>query len=364
MRSILFVSQGQGDNMSFNLECPVTRYKDTDVVTMAHGSGGEQMQRLIKEMFAKAFPDLQADNDAALFNVSHPTQLAITTDSFVVDPIIFPGGNIGSLSVHGTVNDLAMKGAMPLYMTVAFILEEGLSMRRLKLLVLLLARAAKKAGIKILTGDTKVVPKGKGDAIYINTTGIGVVYCLPGYVPNVKKVCVGCKVIVSGDIGRHGMAIMSVRDGLKLDPPIRSDSTSLHLMVRSLYDRDILPRCMRDATRGGVATVLNEIARSAKVHVRIDEEKIPVDENVRGLAEILGLDLLNIANEGRFVLFANKWEAEKIVEILRQFESGEQATIIGEVVAEHKSGLVTAKTLLGSEKIIHMPAGEILPRIC
>jgi len=322
------------------------------------------MQRLIKEMFAKAFPYLQSDNDAALFRISHPTDLAITTDSFVVDPIIFPGGNIGSLSVHGTINDLAMMGAMPLYMTVAFILEEGLPMRKLKTLVLLLARAAKKAGIKILTGDTKVVQKGKGDGIYINTTGVGTIYCLSGYAPNAKKVCVGCKVIVSGDIGRHGMAIMSVREGLELEPPIHSDSAPLHLMVKSLYDRDILPRCMRDATRGGVGVVLNEIARSAKVHIRIDEEKVPVNENVRGLAEILGLDLLNMANEGRFVLFVNKWEAEKVVKILRQFEGGEQATIIGEVIAEHEHGLVTAKTLLGSEKIIHMPAGELLPRIC
>ncbi|MCK9351586.1 MAG: hydrogenase expression/formation protein HypE [Candidatus Paceibacterota bacterium] len=347
--------------MTYSLECPVTGYKETDVVTMAHGSGGESMQKLISEMFAKAFPDLQAEDDAATFDVSGPGQFATSIDSFVVDPIFFKGGNIASLSVHGTVNDLAMKGAMPLYLNVAFILEEGLPLRRLKLLVLLLARAAKKAGIKIVTGDTKVVPKGKGDGIYIITSGIGVVFCEKSLTPGPKKVSVGDKIIVSGDIGRHGMSIMSAREGFD---PLRSDSAPLNEMVKSLYDRDINPKCMRDATRGGVAAVLNEIARVKKVHIRIDEEKVPVDEEIKGLAEILGYDLLHVANEGRFVLFVKPEDAEKTVKILQTFKGGEQAAIIGEVVKEHKTGSVTAETLLGTEKPILMPAGEILPRIC
>ena len=347
--------------MSFNLQCPVTGYKDTDVVTMAHGSGGESMQRLIKEMFAKAFPDLQSDNDAAVVNGFGIKNLVISTDSFVVNPIFFPGGDIGSLSVHGTVNDISMMGGIPEWMTVSFILEEGFPMKDLERVVHSIAEASKKADVQIVTGDTKVVGRGEGNGIYINTTGIG--FLFPYRIPKPENVEVGNKIIVSGDIGRHGMAIMSVRNGLELDPPILSDSAPLNKVVQKLL-YSVLPLCMRDATRGGVGAVLNEIARSAKLHLRIDEEKIPVDENVRGLAEILGLDPLNIANEGRFVLFVKPEDAEKTVEILRQFEGGEQATIIGEVVGEHERGLVTAKTLLGSEKIIHMPAGELLPRIC
>ena len=351
--------------MNFTLECPVTNYKETDMVTMAHGSGGESMQRLIKEMYVKAFPDLQSDDDAATFMIKDSSLLAITTDSFVVDPIFFPGGDIGSLAVHGTVNDLAMKGAKPLYMTVAFILEEGFSLRKLELIVSSLALASARAGIKVITGDTKVVPRGKGDGIYINTTGVGVVQTyLATLTAGPEHVVPSNKVIVSGDIARHGMAIMSVRNGLELEPPILSDSAPLYEMVEALCIANRHPRCMRDATRGGVAAVLNEIARSQKLHIRIDEEKVPVAENVRGLTEILGLDPLHIANEGRFVLFVSKWWADDVVRILRTFEGGENATIIGEVVAEHEKGIVTAKTLLGGEKTIRMPAGEILPRIC
>jgi hydrogenase expression/formation protein HypE len=351
--------------MTYNLECPVTGYKGTDVVTKAHGGGGKEMQKLIKEMFTKAFPYLQSKYDAALLKISDPTQMVVTTDSFVLEQLTFPGGNIGSLSVHGTVNDLVMMGAKPLYMTVSFILEEGLPMRRLKLLVSLLARAAQKAGIKIVTGDTKVVEcSHTNPGIYINTTGIGFEECTKKQVPHLNKISVGDKVIVSGDVARHGMAIMSVREGLELDTPIRSDSAHLCFMVDGLHKRKVFPAFMRDATRGGVATVFNEVARDSKIHIHIDEEKVPVDDDVRGLCEILGYDPLTVANEGRFILFVRPHQAQKVVEILRQFEGGEQATIIGEVVAEHKSGLVTAKTLLGFEKIIHMPAGELLPRIC
>ncbi|MFA6565663.1 MAG: hydrogenase expression/formation protein HypE [Candidatus Paceibacterota bacterium] len=331
---------------------------------MAHGSGGESMQKLISEMFAKAYPDLQSDQDAACVYIAEPKFISFTTDSFVIDPIFFPGGDIGSLAVHGTVNDLAMRGSQPKYISIAFILEEGFPMKDLERIVHSIAEASAKAGVKVVTGDTKVVGRGQGHGIYINTSGIGEIRAITKIVPDVQNVGIGHKIIVSGDIGRHGMAIMSVRNGMELDPPILSDSAPLNGMVRELYYDYINPLCMRDATRGGVAAVLNEIARSAKLHIRIEEEKVPVDENVRGLAEILGLDPLHIANEGRFVLFVKPEDAEKAVSILQKFEGGEKAAIIGEVVAEHEKGLVTAKTLLGSEKPIHMPVGEILPRIC
>ncbi len=345
---------------NFNLQCPVMGYKDTDVVTMAHGSGGESMQRLIGEMYANAFPKLQKDTDAAcLPNIG---EMAFTTDSFVVDPIFFPGGDIGSLAVHGTVNDIAMMGARPKFMSVAFIIEEGFPLKDLNTIVHSMADAAKKSNIQIVTGDTKVVGRGQGNGIYINTSAVGNLMIHDCNQP--QYVDVGDKIIVSGDIGRHGMAIMSVRNGLELDPPILSDSAPLNAMVLSILNDDVYPSCMRDATRGGVAAVLNEIARTAQVHIRIEEEKVPVDENVRGLAEILGLDPLHIANEGRFVLFVKAEDALRTVKILQTFEGGEKAAIIGEVAGKNKNGLVTAKTLLGSEKPIHMPAGEILPRIC
>ena len=346
----------------FNLDCPVLGYTNTDVITLAHGSGGESTQRLIMNMFAKAFPYLQADTDGA--GILCARNMAFTTDSFVVDPIFFPGGNIGSLSVHGTVNDLAMMGAKPLYMSVAFILEEGLLLKDLQTIVNSMAMAAKEAGISIVTGDTKVVGKGNGHGIYINTSGIGIV--LAPNAPNPDRIHVGDKIVISGDIARHGMAIMSIRNGIEIDPPILSDSAALNGFVMSVYGAGIHPYCMRDVTRGGVSSALNEIARarSTPIHIRINEESVPVEDNVRGLAELLGIDPLHVASEGRFILFVEPALAKKAVYTLRKFPGGEKAAIIGEVVAEHKSGLVTAKTLLGSEKPIHMPTGEILPRIC
>lgn len=347
---------------NFNLECPVTGYSDTDVITLSHGSGGESTQRLIMDMFAKGFPNLQTDTDGA--GILCGRTMAFTTDSFVVDPIFFPGGDIGSLSVHGTVNDLAMMGAKPLYLSVAFILEEGLLLKSLQIIVNSMAAAVKEAGVSIVTGDTKVVEKGHGHGIYINTSGIGMV--LAPVAPNPDRIHVGDKIIISGDVARHGMAIMSARNDIKIDPPILSDSASINRTVMSLYDAGIHPYCMRDVTRGGVSAALNEIARarSTPIHIRISEESVPVEDNVRGLAELLGVDPLHIASEGRFILFAEPTLAKKAVNTLRKFPGGEKAAVIGEVVAEHTSGLVTAKTLLGSEKIIYMPAGEILPRIC
>lgn len=330
---------------------------------MAHGSGGGAMQRLIKEVFAKEFPYLQSTSDAATITCGQ--KMAFTTDSFVVDPIFFPGGNIGSLAVHGTVNDLAMMGAVPKYMSVAFIIEEGFPFTDLKEIIVTMAKAAKTAGVQIVTGDTKVVGRGQCQGIYINTTGIGEQIETELMVaPHPSHVSEKDAIIVSGDIGRHGMAIMSVRNNLAVEPPILTDSADLGEMVQELYRQGITPSCMRDATRGGVAAVLNEIAEVRKVHLRINEESVPVAENVRGLAEILGLDPLHIANEGTFVLFVSPNDAERVVAILRTFANGRGAAIIGEVVAVHEHGLVTAKTMLGSEKMIHMPEGELLPRIC
>jgi len=349
-----------------SFECPTKGYKESDVVTMAHGSGGGAMQRLIHEVFARHFPYLQKDTDAAVLSCEGG-DIAFTTDSFVVDPLFFPGGNIGSLAVHGTINDLAMVSARAEVMSVAFIIEEGFPLSDLEKIVQTMANEAEKQKVRIITGDTKVVEKGHGHGIYINTTGIGVrfgVRLRGGAWPSPKKVSVGDRILVSGDIGRHGMAIMSVRENLPIETEITSDSAPLKELVIALFEEGIHVSCMRDATRGGVASALNEIARARGVYLRINEEKIPVSEEVWGLSLILGIDPLHIANEGRFVLFVPKEEAEHALFVLRDYEEGKNAEIIGEVMREYEGGLVTAITLLGSEKIIQMPEGEILPRIC
>jgi hydrogenase expression/formation protein HypE len=346
-----------------SFECPITGYKESDVVTMAHGSGGGAMQRLIRDLFAKEFPHLQKDTDAAILDFFHGRPV-VTTDSFVVDPIKFPGGEIGSLSVYGTVNDLVMVGAIPLYLTVAFIIEEGFPIQELVDVVQNIARAAENCNVSIVTGDTKVVPRGKCDKIFITTTGFGQANLSAGkYELTPLRIRVGDKIIISGDVGRHGMAIMSERNMFTLEQPVESDSAPLNIVANRL-NRNMNPHCMRDATRGGVAAVLNEIAESCGVHIRINEENIPVSDSVRGLCEILGMDPLHVANEGRFVLFVEPLDVDAALTILRQYEISKNAAIIGEVIGDHERGLVTATTLLGSEKIIQMPEGELLPRIC
>jgi len=329
---------------------------------MAHGGGGRLMHQLVESVFGKAFsnPILDARHDSALFTVP-PGKLAMTTDSYVVRPLFFPGGDIGSLAVHGTVNDLAMSGAQPLYLSCGFILEEGLPMETLVRVVGSMRDAAKHCGVQIITGDTKVVDKGKGDGLFLNTTGIGVVRHSLHLTP--KNVRPGDAVILSGDVGRHGMAIMAVREGLQFESTIESDSAPVHEPVLQLLQEGIEVHCLRDLTRGGLASALNEIAETAGVKIAVEERAIPVREDVHAACEMLGLDPLQVANEGRFIAFVATEAAERARHILQRYEVSAGATCIGRVVAS-AGPLVTLKSAIGVNRILDMPSGEQLPRIC
>jgi hydrogenase expression/formation protein HypE len=346
----------------FELQCPILS-DDKKKITMAEGSGGGAMQRMIGGLFAKNFKHLQYETDGAV--IFGDEQMILTTDSFVIDPIFFPGGDIGSLAVYGTVNDLAVMGAFPSYMTVSFVIKEGFPFELLEKIVCSLAVAAERVGVHIVTGDTKVVEgDGKGGGIFINTTGIGALMS-PNFFPAPKDIKLGDVVIVSGDIGRHGMTIMAERNGMRFDPPLLSDSAPLNRMVRALMCREqVFPHCMRDATRGGLAAVLNEIATTRRVHICINEDEVPVLDGVRGYADMLGFDPLHIANEGVLVIFVHPDDADITLATLRSFEEGRRAAVIGTVTKEHTRGIVTTKTAFDSEKIIPMPEGELLPRIC
>ena len=299
-------------NFSATCPLPISQYPH---VLMAHGGGGRLMHRLLEDVFGKAFsnPLLDTRHDSAQFNVPLG-RLAMTTDSYVVRPIFFPGGDIGSMAVHGTVNDLAMSGARPLYLSCAFIIEEGLPMETLWRVVCSMRDAAKRCGVQIITGDTKVVDKGKGDGLFINTTGIGIIEHEQKLVP--QNVQLGDAVLVSGDLGRHGMAIMAVREGLQFETTIKSDSAPVHGAVLQLVKARIEIHCLRDLTRGGLASALNEIAEAAGVKIAIEEELIPVREDVHAACEMLGLDPLHVANEGRFVAFVAPRDAERALTIL------------------------------------------------
>ena len=341
-------------------------------IVMGHGAGGKMMADLIEHLFAPAFDNewLAQMGDATALDLP-AGKTAFTTDSFVVSPLFFPGGNIGELAVYGTVNDLAMRGAKPLYLSAGFILEEGLPMERLGNIVTAMAAACKKAGVKIATGDTKVVQKGHGDGIYINTSGLGVIPAGVDIGPaNAKP---GDVVLVSGTMGDHGIAIMSVREGLTFETEIRSDTAPLNVLVEAMMKavgkgRDepapIQPiHCLRDATRGGLAAVLNELAGSSNMGIEFDERKVPIRPEVNAACEMLGLDPLYIANEGKLVAIVAEDVAEMVLSAMRQHEYGTGAAIIGRVVSEHP-GMVTAKTSIGGTRVVDVPAGELLPRIC
>jgi hydrogenase expression/formation protein HypE len=320
------------------------------------------MHDLIAKMFAASFdPSLRdAPHDGAILPPTSD-RTAFTTDSFVVSPLFFPGGDIGRLAVCGTVNDLAMCGARPQYLSAAFILEEGLPMETLWKVVQSMAKTAEEAGVRIVTGDTKVVDRGKADGLFINTTGVGTLeHTLTIHPSEVRP---GDRIVLSGDIGRHGMAIMAVREGLEFESEIRSDVAPLHDMVLDLIKEGIGIRCLRDATRGGVATVLNEIASAAKVTCEVDERVIPVHDDVRGACEILGFEPLYVANEGTFVAFVAKKDAERAVEILRRHAAGKEAALIGSVTANDAPQVVLTGAL-GTTRILSMLSGEQLPRIC
>ncbi|HEV2394738.1 MAG TPA: hydrogenase expression/formation protein HypE [Verrucomicrobiae bacterium] len=349
------------NTLEFALSCPfpIQNYPN---ILLAHGGGGKLMHQLIGKMFLPAFrnPLLESQHDSSVFQIG-TNRLALTTDSYVVHPLFFPGGDLGSLAVHGTVNDLAMSGARPLYLSAAFIIEEGLPMNTLWEIVSSMQRAATKANVQIITGDTKVVDKGKGDGLFINTGGVGLVEHSLTIAP--QSVRPGDAILVNGDVGRHGMAIMAVREGLEFESAIESDSAPLADLVLSLLSTGIQVHCLRDLTRGGLTSVLNEIAEGAGLAIQIEEKPVPVREDVRAACEILGLDPFHVACEGRLAAFVPEKDAERALEALRAHPAGQGACRIGTVTSE-RSRKVLLKSIIGAQRILDMASGEQLPRIC
>jgi hydrogenase expression/formation protein HypE len=345
----------------FTPTCPIPIGQYPQVM-LAHGGGGKLMHQLIERMFVQAFDNslLGARHDGATFSVNG-SRLAFTTDSYVVSPLFFPGGDIGALAVNGTVNDLAMCGARPLYLSAGFILEEGLPMETLWRVTQSMRRAAEEAGVEIVTGDTKVVDKGKGDGVFINTAGVGAVEHDLSISP--ASVRPGDAILLSGDIGRHGIAIMAAREGLSFESEITSDCAPLAGLVGALIEAGIEIHCLRDLTRGGLASAMVEIAEVARVNIKINEIAIPLREDVRGACEILGFDPLYLANEGRFVAFVASPDAERALSTMNSHPFGSGASIIGEV-SYISSAAVTLKSRIGATRIVDMFTGEQLSRIC
>lgn len=329
-------------------------------VQLSHGGGGKEMNHLITSIFFKAFknPILASGEDAAVLNIEGQT--AFTTDSFTVAPLFFAGGNIGKLAVAGTVNDLAMMGAEPQYLSCSFIIEEGFPLSALKEIVTSMAQELHKSGTRVVCGDTKVVPKGCADGLFINTSGVGRI--LKPHI-SVKNLQVGDAIIVSGDIGRHGAAILMAREGLALESELTSDCANLWPIVEQLIAANITIHAMRDATRGGLAAVLNEWAMASDVGIKVEESLIPVCDEVKGLCELYGFEPHDLANEGTFIIALPKEIAQGALEIIRRYGHCQQAAIIGQVEAEHR-GKVVLKTPWGSSRYLDLPHGELLPRIC
>lgn len=345
----------------------IRRTLKADTITMAHGAGGKAMRDLIEDVFVGTFDneDLNKLEDQARFDLAalqaQGTQLAFTTDSYVVDPVEFPGGDIGTLAVNGTVNDLSVSGAIPKYLSCGMILEEGLDVALLRRIVTSMRKAADEAGVVIVTGDTKVVPRGKGDKIFINTTGIGVIP--EGIDISAANCKPGDKVIVNGFVGDHGAAILNARGDLALDVALETDCQPLHQLIQAMLEVCPELHAMRDASRGGVATVLNEFAETSEVSIRLEESSIPVRNEVRGVCEILGLDALYFANEGKLVAIVPEQKADLVLEVMQAHPAGQGSAIIGEVI-EGYAGRVLVKTGFGGERILDMLVGEQLPRIC
>ncbi len=331
-------------------------------VDMTHGAGGRATHQLVTELFARHLDNalLAQGNDGAAFDV--PTgRMVVSTDGHVVSPLFFPGGDIGSLAVHGTINDVAMMGARPLALAAGFIIEEGFPLADLERVVVSMAAAAREAGVPVATGDTKVVEKGKGDGLFITTTGIGLVP--PGVDPSGAKARPGDKVILSGTIGDHGVAILSKRAGLEFETEIRSDTAALHGLVAAMLDAVPDIHCLRDPTRGGLGSTLNEIAQQSRAGMRLDEAAIPVSADVRAACELLGLDPLYMANEGKLVAICPADAAGRLLAAMRAHPLGHEAAIIGEVVADG-NGFIEMATLFGGRRIVDWLNGEQLPRIC
>jgi hydrogenase expression/formation protein HypE len=343
------------------LSCPAP-LTAKDTILLGHGSGGKLSAELLREVFLPALqnPVLARLDDQAIVNLNGQ-RLAITTDSFVVKPLFFPGGDIGSLAVHGTVNDLAMGGATPRFLSAAFIIEEGFSIDKLRQVVNSMQRAAAAAGVQVVTGDTKVVEKGKGDGLFINTTGIGLV---PEKVNlSADRARPGDQVLLSGAIGDHGIAILAQREGLEFETEIQSDSAALHTLVADMLAVTHGIRCMRDPTRGGISSTLNEIAQQSHVGIELQERTIPVHEGVRGACELLGLDPLYVANEGKLIAIVAPEAASSVLQAMQRHPLASEAQIIGTVKEAHP-GLVIMRTPLGTTRIVDMLAGDQLPRIC
>lgn len=348
----------------FSVVCPVPQRPST--VQLAHGGGGRLSRELIEGVFRPAFGGAAQTNrhDSAVLSLTG-RRLAMTTDGYVVKPMFFPGGDIGKLAVCGTINDLAMAGAWPQALSVSFILEEGLPFADLERIVSSVGLAARTAGVDIVTGDTKVVDKGKGDGVFITTTGIGV---LPeGIAIGPEQVRPGDVVLVSGDVGRHGIAVMTAREGLLLEGPIESDCAPLHEMVRALVEAGIELHCLRDPTRGGLTSVLNEIAMDGRVDIEIEERAVPVSDVVRGACELFGLDPFYVACEGRLVAFVAARDADRALAIMQTQRDGRDARRIGNVMnpaPAARDGRVTLRGRLGTTRLLDLFAGEQLPRIC
>ena len=341
--------------------CPMPKL-DFDVITLGHGSGGVLTNKLLDSGVFDVLsnPILDERHDGAFINLEG--KVAFSTDSFLVSPIFFPGGNIGELSVNGTVNDLAMCGAIPKYLSLSFILEEGLTMTEFWEILVSIKVACEKAGVLVVTGDTKVVEKGKGDKIFINTSGIGSVH--PKANISTKNIKTGDKIILSGNLASHGMAIMSVREGLEFESEIQSDTTNLNHTISNLLDQfgnDI--HLLTDPTRGGIATVLKEIAQISEIGMELFQSKLPIDEQVESACELLGLDPIYVANEGLFIGFVDSSIADEFLKALQKDENGTNAAIIGSVVAEHPRQVIMESTI-GGKRVVSMLPGEQLPRIC
>jgi len=339
----------------------------TGIIEMNHGSGGVASAQLIEHVFHRHFNNsILARGDDFAFLSLPLSQCVMSTDSFVISPMFFPGGDIGSLAVHGTVNDLAMAGYRPAYLSVSFILEEGLPLLDLDRVVASMAAAAEEAGVQIVTGDTKVVEQGKGDGIFINTTGIGVPYSdADGHLktPSGNDAQVGDAIIVSGNMGDHGIAIMASREGLKFETNILSDSAPLNDLIKIMMQSSDNIHCLRDPTRGGLATTLNEIAHQSKVGVMLDEDAIPIHDEVNGACELLGLDPLYVANEGKLICICSASDADELLVAMRQHKYGKDAAQIGTITSDHP-GMVQMRTGLGGRRLVDWLVGEPLPRIC
>ena len=343
------------------LSCPVPIMRH-DTIQLAHGSGGKLSSELIEKLFIPRFTNKTLDKleDQAILDLPGG-KIAFSTDTFVVDPIFFPGGNIGELAINGTVNDVAMSGAKPIALSVGFVLEEGLQIEKLHRILLSMEKAAKTAGVQIVTGDTKVVSKGSCDKIFINTSGIGIVP--DGVNIGISQIQTGDKIILSGTIADHGMAVLTTRKGLSFQSRVMSDTAALNNLVDTILDVTKNIHAMRDPTRGGVATTLNEFANQAHLGISIHEDRIPVKPDVKGACEVLGIDPLYVANEGKLICVVPSEHAESVLTAMKGHPLGKKAVILGEVVDDHP-GMVTMQSLLGTKRIIDMPIGEQLPRIC